>query len=51
MRGPSAVEILDALQHDLQDHIREARQIHADMITVRRLFGVEYEIKALSLVG
>lgn len=50
-KNPTPTQILDALQGELEGHLSEARQIHMDMLTVKRLFGVEYEIKALSLVG
>ena len=50
-KSPTPTQILDALQGELEGHLSEARQIHMDMLTVKRLFGVEYEIKALSLVG
>ncbi len=42
---------MDELQALLKDHINKAREIHETMVSLKRVSGVEYEIKALSLVG
>lgn len=43
--------MLTELQSRLEQKISEARKLHAAMLTIREVYGVDFKIEALSLVG
>lgn len=45
------LEVMEELQARLKDRIQEARDIHRTMILVKEMYGVDFRIEALSLVG
>ncbi|MDD5095838.1 MAG: hypothetical protein PHV74_15915, partial [Dehalococcoidia bacterium] len=47
----AGLDVLTRLQEELEQKIREARRIHTAMMTIRDLYGVDFKIEALSLVG